>query len=72
MSNPFKKLKAAAVIGKPLPNNFEYAAEYTVETPSGHIGALLRNKDTGIYVVVCGGIQYSCPQDWAKSTCNND
>lgn len=72
MSNPFKGLKATAIIGKPLPNNFDYATEYAVETPTGNIGALLRNKETGLYVVVCGGIQYSCPQDWAKSTCNND
>ncbi len=34
MSNPFKGLKATAVIGKPLPNNFDYAAEYAVETPN--------------------------------------
>lgn len=72
MSNPFKGLKATAVIGKPLPGNFEYAAEYTVETPAGHIGALLRNKDTGLYVVVCGGVSYNCPQDWAKKICDNN
>lgn len=72
LSNPFKNLKATAVIGKPLPSNFEYAADYAVETPAGDIGALLRNKDTGIYVVVCGGVNYNCPQDWAKSVSNNE
>lgn len=69
MNNPFGKLKAKAVIGKPLPDNFEYALEYAVESPTGKMGALLRNKDTGLYVIVCGGINYSCPQDWARQIC---
>lgn len=67
--NPFEKLKASAVIGKPLPDNFEYATEYAVEIPTGKAGALLKNTETGIYVIVCGGVQYSCPQDWAKQIC---
>lgn len=69
MSNTFEKLKATAVIGKTLPDNFEYASEYAVESPAGKMGALLRNKDTGIYIIVCGGVNYSCSQDWAKYVC---
>ncbi|MCH5297277.1 MAG: helix-turn-helix transcriptional regulator [Ruminococcus sp.] len=69
LSNPFKNFKASAVIDKPLPSNFEYAAEYAVETPEGDIGALLCNKDTGRYVVICGDVNYSCPQEWAMNIC---
>lgn len=69
MNNPFEALKATAVIGKPLPKNFEYATEYAVTSPTGRMGALLKNIDTGIYCIVCDGIQYSCSQDWAKEIC---
>lgn len=29
-------------------------------------GALVKNKNTGLYSIICQGVRHSVPQDWAK------
>ncbi len=70
--NPFEKIKVDNYIRFPWPSNFECVHDYVVTTPRDHIGALLKNKDNGIYCVMDSfGAIHSCPQNWAAKIIKN-
>lgn len=67
----FSKLKAKTFTPF-LPKGFEHVREYGIVHPNGNfVGALMRNKKTGIYVLYNSGTMKSVPQDWAEKNCDS-
>lgn len=66
----FTKLKAKAFT--PFhPIGYEHMREYAIVHPNGtFVGALMKNKKTGIYVLYNSGTVKSVPQDWAEKNCD--
>ena len=63
--NPFNKLKVEAV-SSVIPKSATIVSPNAVISPQGNMGALVKYP-TGIYAIICGGSQMSCPQDWAET-----
>ena len=67
----FSKLKAKAYASF-FPKGFEHVREYGIVHPNGSfVGALMKNKKTGMYVLYNSGTMKSVPQDWAKKNCDS-
>ena len=67
----FSKLKAKAYAPFFL-KGFEHVREYGIVHPNGSfVGALMKNKKTGMYVLYNSGTMKSVPQDWAKKNCDS-
>lgn len=67
----FSKLKAKTFTPFLL-KGFEHVREYGIVHPNGNfVGALMRNKKTGIYVLYNSGTMKSVPQDWAEKNCDS-
>ena len=67
----FSKLKAKAYAPF-FPKWFEHVREYGIVHPNGSfVGALMKNKKTGMYVLYNSGTMKSVPQDWAKKNCDS-
>ena len=52
-------------IAGPLPEAFEWIVDWIAHPLRGTRGSLVRNRRTGLYVLVAGGALVSVPQDWA-------
>lgn len=51
-----------------IPSGFELVCDYAVMHPTRQeAGALIRNKNTGVYAMLIAGAIVSVPQDWAKN-----
>ena len=49
----------------PIPDGFDLVKDTVRHPRDGMLGALIRNRRTGVYAHLFGGVLRSVPRDWA-------